>query len=120
MNLEGRLIWISLVECLDHIWGICQVFRWFPTCCIRSIVKPFPFDKVQKPRPLVMMVNPAVKDPMDFPLIGVVQLDRGWGVYGSVGDLTRASGLQQRHMEDGVNSGQQGTDQVRMCGMTPL
>jgi len=52
------------------------------------------------------MVNPAVKNLMDFPLVGVGQLDWWQGVYGSVGDLTRASGLQQQHMEDRVNSGQ--------------
>jgi len=49
MNLGGRLIWISLVECLDHIWCINEVFGWFPTCGIRGVVKPSPFDEVEQP-----------------------------------------------------------------------
>src|SRR5882724_10613092 len=38
-----------------------------------------------------MLINPAVQDPMDFPLVRVIQLDWWWWVYGSVGILTRAS-----------------------------
>src|SRR5882724_3410850 len=38
-----------------------------------------------------MAIHPAVQDPMNFPLVGIIQLDRWWRVYGSVGDLTRAS-----------------------------
>ena len=82
------------------------MFRWFPAHCVWGIVKPFPFDKVEEPQSLAMAINPAVEDPMDFPLIRVIQLDRWQGVYGSIGNLTRASGLQQQHMEDGVNVGQ--------------
>ena len=52
------------------------------------------------------VVELAIEDLMDFPLVGVVQLNWGWWVCDSVGDLTSASGLQQQHMEDGVNAGQ--------------
>ena len=106
MSLGGWLIWISLVECLDHIRCIHKVFGWFPTQCVRGVVKPFPFNKVEQSQSLVIAINPAVKDPMDFPLIGVIQLDQWWWVYCSVGYLTRASGFQQQPMEDRVNVGQ--------------
>ena len=93
MNLGGCLIWISLMECLDYIGCIHKIFRQFPTHGIGGIVKPFPLNKVKESQSLVTVINPAVKDPMDFPLIGVVQLDQWWWVYGSFGNLTRASGL---------------------------
>jgi len=95
MNLGGQLIWISLVECLDYIGCIRKVFRWFPTCCIGGVVKSFPLNQVKEPQSLAMMVNSAVKDPRDFPLIGVIQFNQWQWVYSSVGDITRASGLQQ-------------------------
>jgi len=62
---------------------------------ITGVVKPFPFNKVKVSQPLAMAIKPAVEDLIDFPLIGVIQLDQWWWVYCSVGDLTRASGLQQ-------------------------
>jgi len=33
---------------LDHIGFIFKVFRWFPTHCVRGIVKSFPLNKVQQ------------------------------------------------------------------------
>ena len=83
------------MECLDYVRCIRKVFRQFPTRGIGGVVKTLPLDEVKQPGSFVMTVNPTVKNPMDFPLIGVVQLNRWWGVYGSVGDLTRTSGLQQ-------------------------
>src|SRR5882724_8833144 len=88
-----------MMECLDNVGCICEVFRRFPTCGIGGVVESSPLDQVKQSRPLATAINPAVQDPMNFPLIGVVQLDRWWWIYGSVGNLTRASGLQQRHME---------------------
>jgi len=76
-----------------------EVFRRFPTRGIGGIVEAPPLDQVKESRPLATAIDPTVQDPMNFPLVGVPQLDWWWRVYGSVGDLTRASGLQQRHME---------------------
>jgi len=45
MKLGGQLIWMSLVECLEYIGCICEVFRWFTTCCVGGIVKSFPLDQ---------------------------------------------------------------------------
>jgi len=59
-----------------------------------------------------MTVDSAVKNPMDLPLVRVVQLNRWWGVYGCVGNLTRASG------RDGCTT-ELGTDQVGTHAMTP-
>jgi len=67
-----------------------------------------------------MAINPTVQDPMYFPLVGVIQHDRWWWVYGSVGNFTRASGLQQRHMEHKDEcTTELGTDQVGMHVTTP-
>src|SRR5882724_5446402 len=104
MNLGGWLIWVSLVECLDYIGCIGKVFRWLPTHHIGSVVKSFPLHKIQQARPFVMTIDPAVQDPVDFPLVGVLQLNWWWRFYGPVRNPTRASGLQQRHMEDRVNA----------------
>src|SRR5882724_4060657 len=93
MNLGGWIMWISLVECSDHIRCILQVFRWLPTCCIGGVVKSFPLDQVKQARSFVPMIDPTVQDPMDFPFVGVVQLDWWWGCCGPVGDLTTTSGL---------------------------
>jgi len=81
------------MEGLDYIGCIRQVFRRFPACCVGSVVKSFPLNQIEEAQSLATTVDPAVQDPMDLPLIGVVQLDWGWGVYGPVGDPTRASGL---------------------------
>jgi len=83
------------MECLDHVGCISKVFGRFPAHGIRGVVKPFPFDEVQQSQPLMMVIKPAVQDLIDFPLIRVIQLNQWWGVYCSVGDLTRDSGLQQ-------------------------
>jgi len=69
MNLGGQLIWISLVEQMDDIGCVGKMFRWFPTCGIQGIVKPFPLDKAMEPQSLAMVINPAVEDLMDFPLV---------------------------------------------------
>ena len=69
MNLWGWLIWISLMECLDYVRCVHQVFGGFPTHCVWGIVKPFPFDEIKEPWPLATLINPAVQDLMDFPLI---------------------------------------------------
>src|SRR5882724_4604891 len=103
MGSGSWLVWIGLMECLDNVGCVRKVFRQFPTRGIRGVVEAFPLDQVKQSRLLVTAINPAVQDPVNFPLIGVVQLDRWWWVYGSVGDLTRASGLQQRHMEHRMN-----------------
>ena len=55
---------------------------------------------IKQPSSLAMGIKPAVENLIGFPLVGVVQPDWWWWVYGSVGDLTRASGLQQCHMEN--------------------
>ena len=68
-NSGGWLIWTSLMEHFDHVWCIHQVFGQFPACHIWGIVKPFPFNKVKQPQSFVMVINPAVKDLMDFPLM---------------------------------------------------
>jgi len=67
---------------------------------VGSVVKPFPLNKVKQSGSLAMTVNSAVKNLMDLPLVRVIQLDWWQGVYGSVGNLTRTSGLQQQHVED--------------------
>src|SRR5882724_3003490 len=95
MNLGGRLSWVSLVECMDCVGCLHKVFGWFPTRGIRGVVEYFPFDQIEQSSPLVTTIDPAVQDPMDFPLIRVLQLDWRWWVQDSVGDLTRTSGLQQ-------------------------
>ena len=94
-NLGGQLVWVILVECLDYIGCIHQVFRGFPTHCIWDIVKPFPFSEIKEPWPLAMTIKSTVEDLMNLPLVRVIQLDQWWWVYGSVGNLTGASGLQQ-------------------------
>src|SRR5882724_6079475 len=104
MSSESRLIWVGMMECLDNVGCVCEVFRQFPTCGVGGVVESFPFDQVKQSRPLVTAINPAVQDLMNFPLIRVIQLDWWWWVHGSVGDLTRASGLQQRHMEHRMNA----------------
>src|SRR5882724_7450929 len=48
LNSGSWLIWVSLMECLDHIGCIRKVFWWFPTHCIWGVVKSFPLDKVQQ------------------------------------------------------------------------
>ena len=63
--------------------------------CSGGVVESFTLDKVQQPWPLVMAINSAVQDPMNLPLIGVVQFDRRWWIDHPVGDLTRASVLEQ-------------------------
>jgi len=65
------------------------------TKCDLALGMDHDINKVKQSQPLAMMVDSAVKNPMDFPLIGVIQLNQWQRVYGSVGDLTRASGLQQ-------------------------
>src|SRR5882724_5861865 len=85
MNSGSRLIWIGMMECLDHVRCIREVFGWFPTCCVRGIVKPFPLHEIQQTCPLAMPIDPAVKDPMNFPLVGIVQLDQWWWVYDLLG-----------------------------------
>ena len=62
---------------------------------VGGVVKPFPFNEVKESGSLATMIKPAVEDLIDFPLIGVIQLDQWWWVYCSVGDLTRGSGFQQ-------------------------
>ena len=95
MSSGSRLIWVGMMECLDNIGCICEVFRWFPTHGIGGVVKSFPLNQVKQFRPLVMAINLDVQDLMNFPLVGVIQLDQWWWVYGSVVNLTRAGGLQQ-------------------------
>jgi len=95
MDSRSWLVWIGLMECLDNIGCVHKVFRRFPTHGIGGVVKAPPLDQVKESRPLAMVIDPTVQDPMNFPLVGVPQLDWWWRVYGSVGDLTRASGLQQ-------------------------
>src|SRR5882724_4943891 len=104
MDSGSRLVWIGLMECLDNIGCVRKVFRRFPTRGVGGVVEAFPLDQVKQSRPLATAINTTVQDLVNFPLIGVVQLNRGWWVYGSVGDLTRASGLQQRHMEHRMNA----------------
>ena len=94
-NLGGRLIWICLMECLDYVGCIGEVFRWFPACGIGGVVKPLPFDEIQQTQPLMMAIKTAVKDLIDFPLIRVIQLNWWRWIDHSTGDLTRASELQQ-------------------------
>jgi len=48
MNLGGQLIWISMIECLDYIGCVHNVFGQFPTFGIGGIVKPFPLNKVKE------------------------------------------------------------------------
>jgi len=72
MNLGGQLICISLVKLLDHIWCINEVFGWFPTCGVRGVVKPSPFNKVEQPRSLAMVIHPAVEYLMDFSFVRVI------------------------------------------------
>jgi len=80
------------MEGLDYIRCVRQVFRRFPACCVGSVVKSFPLDQIEEARSLAMTVDPAVQDPMD--LHSSESFTRsGWGVYGPVGDPTRASGL---------------------------
>ena len=45
--------------------------------------------------------QPAVKDPMDLPLVGVVQLDRRRRLYGPVGDLTGLVGYSSETWKTG-------------------
>jgi len=99
MDSRSWLVWIGLMECLDHIGCVRKVFRWFPTRGIGGVVEAPPLDQVKESRSLATAIDPTVQDPMNLPLVGVPQLDWWWRVYRSVGDLTRASGLQQQHME---------------------
>jgi len=56
------------------------VFRRFPAGCVRSVVKPFPFDEVKQTQTLVTMIELAVQDPIDLPLIWTIQIISGGGL----------------------------------------
>src|SRR5882672_7339224 len=96
---------MCLMKSLDQGGRVGKVFGWFPACCIRGIVEPFPFNQVEEAWALVMVIELAVEDPIDLPLIIISQLNWWWWVDYPVGDTTRTSGLQERHMEDSVNAG---------------
>ena len=91
MNSGSRLVWIGLMERLDHVGCIREVFRWFQTGGIGGVVESFLLDKVQQPWPLATAINSAVQDRMNLPLVRVIQFDRRWWIDCPVGDLTRAS-----------------------------
>jgi len=103
MDSRSWLVWIGLMNVWTHwvrsrgVQAVPNLWHW--GCC-----RTPPLDQVKESRPLATAINPTVQDPMNFPLVGVPQLDWWWRVYGSVGDLTRASGLQQRHMEHSMDA----------------
>ena len=72
-----------------HLQGVQVV----PSCGIRGVFKPFPFNEVEQTQPIAVAVNFAVKDPIYLPLIRVIQLDQWLQVNHSVGNLTRAGWL---------------------------
>ena len=94
------------MKSLDQGRRVGKVFGWFPACCIWGIVKPFPFDQVEEARALAMVIKLAVEDPIDLPLVSISQLDWWWGIDYPVGDVTRTGGLQERYMEDRVDTRQ--------------
>jgi len=85
VNLGERLIWISLMECLDQVGCMCKVFRWFPAHFIRGVVKSLPLDKLEQAWTFATMVELAVDDPTNFPLVRIVQLNWWRWVNCSVG-----------------------------------
>ena len=93
-DLRSGLVWVHLMESLDQVGCIGKMFGWFPTCCVGGVVEALPLDQVEQPPPFAMPMDLAVEDPMDLPLVGVVQLNWWRWVDDSVGGLTRASGLQ--------------------------
>ena len=95
---------MCLVKILDQGGHVGKVFGWFPACCIRGIVKPFPFDQVEQAWALAMVIKLAVEDLIDLPLVRIGQLDWWWWVDYPIGDVTRTGGLQQRYMEDRVDT----------------
>ena len=70
------------------------MFRWFPACGVRGVVKALPFNKVEQSQSFATSVESAVKNPIHFPFVGVFQLNWWQWVNHSVGDLTRAGRLQ--------------------------
>ena len=57
MNLGGRLIWISLMECMDHVRCVGKVFGQFPVHGVEGVVKPSPLDEVKQSGPPATAVN---------------------------------------------------------------
>ena len=74
------------MESPDKVGGILHIFLRFPTCGFHGVVKARPFNKVKEARAFLVPVNFAVQDPLDFILIGVVYLQRGWRILNVVWD----------------------------------
>jgi len=60
--------WLVRIHQMNQIGCICKVFRQFPAGCIGCVVKSLPFDQVKQTQPFVIVVKPAVEDPIDLPL----------------------------------------------------
>ena len=88
------------MECPDEIRGIPNVFLGLPACGFRGIIKALPFNKVEETRPLSVLVDFTVKDPLDRIFLIIIQFQQRRRVLDAVGDATRVGGLQQQYMED--------------------
>ena len=49
MDSGSRLVWIGMMECLDNVRCVHEVFRWFPTHGIGGVVESFPLHQVKQP-----------------------------------------------------------------------
>jgi len=61
MNLGGQLIWISLVEFLDHIWCVSMVFRCSQLVALGVLLNPS-IRQGKAAQSFAMVINPAVED----------------------------------------------------------
>ena len=87
-------------------WASWQGVLVVPSFLHPGYCQTFPFDQVEQAWALATVIKLAVEDPIDLPLIRIGQLDWWWGVDYPVGDVTRTGGLQQRYMEDRVDTRQ--------------
>ena len=79
------------MECPDEVRGIPNVFLGFSACGFRGIIKALPFNKVEETRPLSVLVDFTVKDPLDCIFLIIIQFQRRRRVLDAVGDATRAA-----------------------------
>ena len=81
------------MECPDEIRGIPNIFFGFPACGFRGIIKALPFNKVEKTRPLSVLVEFTVKDSLDLIFLIIIHFQWQRRVLNAVGDGARVSGL---------------------------
>jgi hypothetical protein len=96
------LVGIGAMELVDEIWGVGEIRSRLP-CPARD--RPvFPVNKILQ----LAIADTRVQDFLDFKLFVVVDNNRRRWILDTAGDIVQVHGLEERHMEHGMDSHRRG------------